>query len=115
MSIARRVRSVELLYARLDKEIAQFQSTTKLHCIAGCGKCCTKPDIEASPLEFLPWAFQQFLEGRALEALDRVKKSPSSICILFSSVVTGRFKQGQVFRVRPSRADMPLVRLCGWA
>lgn len=84
MSIARRVRSVELLYARLDKEIAQFQSTTKLHCIAGCGKCCTKPDIEASPLEFLPWAFQEFLEGRALQALERVKKSPSTVCILFS-------------------------------
>ncbi len=95
MSIARRVRSVELLYTRLDKEIAQFQSTTKLHCIAGCGKCCTKPDVEASPLEFLPWAYHQFLQGRALEALDRLKRSPSSVCILYSPLSLGDMGKGK--------------------
>ena len=38
-------------------EIIAFQKETKLGCIAGCGKCCSTPEIDASPLEFLPWAF----------------------------------------------------------
>lgn len=84
MSIRRKVHSVNLLYARLEKEIAAFQSESQLSCVSGCGKCCTKPDVEASPLEFLPWAFHQFVEGKALEVLQRLQKEPNSICILFS-------------------------------
>ncbi len=84
MSIQRRVRSVELLYGQLEKEIAKFQSHTKLHCVAGCGKCCTNPEVEASPLEFLPWAYHIFLEGMALQVLDEIKKHPTSICHLYS-------------------------------
>ena len=59
MAIEHKVRLVEELFDRLEKEIAIFQSETHLHCIAGCGKCCSTPEIEASPLEFLPWAFQE--------------------------------------------------------
>ena len=97
MSIIRRVTAVEVLFADLEQEIAIFQAETKLHCIAGCGKCCTKPDVEASPLEFLPWAFHIFKEGRAMEVLEELKKEPSTICYLFrplSTVDSGRGKCG---------------------
>ncbi|MCJ7467264.1 MAG: YkgJ family cysteine cluster protein [Maribacter sp.] len=86
MSIQRRVRSVELLFHQLEKEIAQFQSHTKLHCIAGCGKCCTKPDVDATPLEFLPWAYHIFLEGMAMQVLEEIKKQPTAICHLYRSL-----------------------------
>ncbi len=86
MSIQRRVRSVGVLYDQLEKEIAQFQSHTKLHCIAGCGKCCTKPDVEASPLEFLPWAYHIFLEGMAMDVLGEIKKKPTATCHLYRSL-----------------------------
>ena len=73
MSIAHKVRSVERLFARLEIEINAFQKSSGLHCLAGCGKCCTKPDIDATPLEFLPYAFDLFLAGKADETLEKLK------------------------------------------
>lgn len=84
MSIALKVRAVERLFARLQGEITEFQHSSGLHCLAGCGRCCTKPDIEATPLEFLPFAFDLFLAGNAEEMLERLKTEKSGICVLYS-------------------------------
>lgn len=84
VSIERKVNKVNQLYDRLDQEISAFQSETNLHCKVGCGKCCTKPDIEASPLEFLPWAFHLFLNGKAEETLDNLNQNSSSICSIYT-------------------------------
>jgi Fe-S-cluster containining protein len=84
MTIESRVSLVEELYKNLDLEIAEFQSHTKLSCVSGCGKCCTKPDIDASPLEFLPWAFHLFLEGEAEIVLKKLNLRESSICHIYS-------------------------------
>lgn len=83
MSIESKVRRIEHLFDRLDCEISQFQSQTNLHCIADCGRCCTKPDIEASPLEFLPWAFYLFLNGLGQKTLMELKEYSSSTCYLY--------------------------------
>ena len=52
MSIERKVREVEKLFVRLDIEINGLKKATQLHCISGCGKCCTKPDIKLHLLSF---------------------------------------------------------------
>ena len=83
MSIERRVRLVETLFERLDQEIAVFQTETQLHCQTGCGKCCTKPTIEASPLEFFPWAFQLFLNDEAEKMLTLLHAKTTSICQIY--------------------------------
>ena len=72
MSIAERVLQVEALFNQLELEINTFQEQTKLGCIAGCGKCCNNPDIDASPLEFLPWAYHLYLKGKAETILDQL-------------------------------------------
>lgn len=72
MSIADRVKLVEALYNQIELEINTFQEQTKLGCIAGCGKCCNNPDIDASPLEFLPWAFHLYLKGEAEAMLEQL-------------------------------------------
>ena len=69
MSIVRKVKAVERIFNELEEEINNFKSLTNLHCLSGCGKCCTKPDIEASPLEFLPLAFEWFKAGVAHQKL----------------------------------------------
>lgn len=84
MSIARKVRAVERLFRRLDKEISTFQQASGLHCLSGCGKCCTKPDIEASPLEFLPLAFHWFVTRQAETMLNQLEKGTSGICTLYA-------------------------------
>jgi hypothetical protein len=81
-----RVKAVEALFAGLDLEIATFQAESGLGCKVGCGKCCTHPDIDASPLEFLPWAFHLFLNGKAEDTLDGLGASSSSLCYLYKPV-----------------------------
>ncbi|MFV8392519.1 YkgJ family cysteine cluster protein [Flavobacterium sp. LB2P6] len=83
MSIEHKVRLVEELFHRLENEITAFQSETHLQCRAGCGKCCSTPDIVASPLEFLPWAFHLFLNGKAEEMLVELNNKSDSNCHLY--------------------------------
>lgn len=84
MSILSKVRLIEHLYSQLDKEIDTFKQRTKLDCLSGCGKCCNKTDIEASPLEFLPWSFQVYVNGKSQEILDELNSRQNSECFLFN-------------------------------
>jgi hypothetical protein len=83
MAIEKKVKQVEILFDRLEKEITAFKSETNLNCLVGCGKCCSKPDIDASPLEFLPWAFNLFLNGKAEEMLEELNNSAISTCHIY--------------------------------
>ncbi len=83
MAIEHKVRLVEALFDRLEIEITAFKSETHLFCNAGCGKCCSNPSIDASPLEFLPWAFHLFLNGIAEETLAQLNNSASKNCHLY--------------------------------
>jgi hypothetical protein len=83
MAIEQKVRQVEELFERLDNEITAFKSETSLHCLVGCGKCCSKPDIDASPLEFLPWALYLFLNGKAEEVLLELDNSLITTCHIY--------------------------------
>jgi len=84
MSIVRKVRAVEKLYKELQQAISQFQEETGLHCISGCGHCCQKPDIEATVLEFLPFAYQLYIDGKAYEWLEQMEnRQQDAHCALF--------------------------------
>jgi Fe-S-cluster containining protein len=80
MGLEEKVNAVRQVFENLDQQIAGFQSATSLHCKWGCGKCCFKPDIEATILEFLPFAFYLHQTGKAEEWLDKLNDSDSSIC-----------------------------------
>jgi Fe-S-cluster containining protein len=83
MSIRRKVRSVEVIFRDLEQKIEAFKKDTQLHCVAGCGFCCTKPDIEATVIEFLPLAFHYFMTNQAEEKLAQLKENPEPVCIVF--------------------------------
>ena len=79
MSIKRKVKAVENLFGILEKEMNAFQKGTGMACVSGCGKCCFKPDVEATVLEFLPLAYHLLLDNRAedwLEKLNALQDSP---------------------------------------
>lgn len=84
MSIVRKVRAVEKVFKSLDQESGIFNHKTGIRCLDGCGKCCTKPDIEASPLEYLPLAFEWYRQGIAEEKYAMLKENKSPICINYS-------------------------------
>jgi Fe-S-cluster containining protein len=86
MSIERRVQLVENLFYQLEQESAQFEKSSGISCVSGCGKCCTFPSVEASPLEFLPWAFHLFLIGEAEKTLNILNNSQSLTCLIYKSL-----------------------------
>lgn len=76
------------MFEKLQKEVGQFQAKTRLHCLSGCGKCCTKPDISATVLEFLPLAYHLYKAERALPLLESIEKGDgTSVCHLFQPLV----------------------------
>ena len=87
-SMANKVRD---LHRDLDHAISDFQDASGLHCLFGCGKCCLKPDIEATPLEFLPLAESLFREGKAVEWMDTVLNE-GPVCKVFNKEQGGAGK-----------------------
>ncbi|UXX78326.1 YkgJ family cysteine cluster protein [Reichenbachiella carrageenanivorans] len=84
MSIVRKVKSIQRLFRQLDQEILTFNTHANLHCLSGCGKCCSKPDISVSPLEFLPWAFHLFKTRQIDDTLLALEQSSLSICHIYN-------------------------------
>jgi Fe-S-cluster containining protein len=89
MSLEEKVRAVETVFDSLDKAIASFQASSGLHCKAGCGKCCFKPDIEATALEFLPFAYHLYKHDKCFEWLNRLMQQPSGICTILNPLQAG--------------------------
>lgn len=87
MAIESKVRLVERLFDNLEIEINTFKSKIHLECLSGCGKCCTTPSIDASPLEFFPWAFYLFLNGKAEEILHELKINKQTNCLIYKPVI----------------------------
>jgi uncharacterized protein len=84
-----KVQAVESVFLKLDQEIAKFQSWSTLHCKFGCGKCCFKPDIEATVLEFLPFAYHLHKAGIAYDWLQRLTDSTGSVCLILNPTQAG--------------------------
>lgn len=89
MMLEEKVRQVEELFADLDSSIAVFQSWSGLHCKSGCGKCCFKPDIEATILEFLPFALHLNQTGVAEDWLSKLGSTPPSVCLVLNPTQSG--------------------------
>lgn len=64
MNLIEKAGAVEQVLLELDEAISKFQNWSSLKCTFGCGRCCFKPDIEASSLEFLPLALKIYREGK---------------------------------------------------
>jgi len=84
-----KIKSVKAVFEKLDAEISKFQSATSLHCKSGCGKCCFKPDIEATILEFLPFAFHLYQSNQVEEWLTKLQETDSEICLILNPTQAG--------------------------
>jgi Fe-S-cluster containining protein len=84
MNLAEKSRAVSILFDQLEEESKQFASESGLGCVSGCGACCANPEVSASPLEFLPLAFDFYNKGLSetiLSLLDSEEESKS--CIVY--------------------------------
>jgi uncharacterized protein len=89
VDLLEKIKAVEAEFQNLDREISSFQSWSGLGCKAGCGKCCFKADIEATVLEFLPFALHLHQQDQAFEWLEKIKITDSTICSILNPLQGG--------------------------
>lgn len=89
MELPEKIVAIEQLFEKLDHEISAFQSWSGLQCAWGCGKCCFKADIEATILEFLPFAHYLHQQNLAFDWLEKLKTNTNSICLILSPTQSG--------------------------
>jgi uncharacterized protein len=89
VSFIEKVQAVEGVFRELDAAISSFQSRSTLHCQFGCGKCCFKADIEATVLEFLPFAHFLYEKGIAYEWFEKLRTSDETVCHILSPTQAG--------------------------
>jgi Fe-S-cluster containining protein len=85
VSLSQKVQAVEDAFALLNQEMSDFKEWSSLSCLLGCGRCCQKPDIEATILEFLPFAYHLFLFNEAEKWLEKLENHTDPICVLFEA------------------------------
>ena len=89
MTIPEKANAVAEVFDELDERIATFQANTTLHCKFGCGKCCFKPDIEASVLEFLPFALYLHQNKLAEQWLEKLESTSDPLCLILNPTQAG--------------------------
>jgi len=85
---------VEQFYTALDQDLNAFQTQAKYGCTTGCSKCCTSPNIEATILELLPYAFHLYKNNTAETVYDSLLLNTSPICNLYQPLQTPTQKGG---------------------
>jgi len=89
MHLYQTVNKVEKLFSVLEKDLNRFQDSSKLGCVAGCGLCCRKADIEASVLEMLPFSYHLFKKNKAAAFYEKLKpRMDEPICVLLAPVLS---------------------------
>ncbi len=85
MLLEKKIAEVEKIFKSLEKDMTAFKKKSGISCLNGCYHCCTKTDIHATVLEFLPLAYYLFKENLADEVLERMDARPDQdTCMLFS-------------------------------
>jgi Fe-S-cluster containining protein len=89
VDIEEKIAAVRGVFKELDAEIVSFQSWSALHCKPGCGKCCFKPDIEATVLEFLPFAHYLYLKDEAYSWHEKLGTASDTLCLILNPQQSG--------------------------
>lgn len=84
MTLPEKIQAVTEVFEQLDSDVTAFQAQSHLRCLPGCGKCCFKPDIEATVLEFLPFAMHIYKAGKAKAWLKTIRTTLSPLCVILN-------------------------------
>jgi Fe-S-cluster containining protein len=100
-------RLVEAVFDELEQTFSQYQQDTGLTCLSGCGACCNKPTVEATPLEMLPLALNLYDQGRAEQVLGELQLYSGFSCFNFTRhSLDGMAGQCSVYKLRPAICRM---------
>lgn len=71
------------LYQEMSDSFSSYQNSTRWSCLAGCGKCCLNPDVEATLFEMIPMALRIYDEGLFDEWVEKLETSEQEYCLLY--------------------------------
>ena len=91
MHLLNKINFVKLILAEADNHVAEFQRISNIACIANCGLCCTKPDIEATVIEFLPAAYELCISNDYLSIYELIENKSDTTCIFYNAFSNGKF------------------------
>lgn len=84
MNLAEKSLATLAVFTELQSDTKQFVAESGLGCVSGCGFCCANPKVPASPLEFLPLAFDLYEKGLAESTLILVEKmEEGASCVMY--------------------------------
>lgn len=96
----------------IDRATTAFQTATGLQCPPGCGACCQNPEVETTPLEMLPIAWELHQRGELSKWIEQMAAvNGEGICVFYRSdpEIAGNGRCS-IYPWRPS-----LCRLFGFA
>lgn len=86
MNLFEKSEAVKEVFQELENESKEFHAEAGMGCISGCGFCCANPDVPASPLEFLPLAFDLYKKGHAEDIANTLANEDNlGNCIVYRS------------------------------
>ena len=85
---------VEQVFRELDIHLKQTAVESGLNCPDFCGVCCRKPDIEATPLEFMPLAAWLYKTGKVNEFLAKLDNPNHNWCACLDPDATTKGEWG---------------------
>ncbi len=72
MNLFEKSEAVKEVFQELEDEAKKFHAEAGMGCLSGCGFCCANPEVPATPLEFLPLAFDLHAKGLAEEVANQL-------------------------------------------
>ena len=89
MYLKQKIQAVNRVFMQADTHVSSFRKRSGLACPPACGVCCFKSDIQATVLEFLPAAYELYLNGKTLEILEKLEKRSDNICVFYDPTGEG--------------------------
>lgn len=80
ISIYQKIQKVETLQRTIDREVTRFKHRVCIDCLQHCAACCSFSEVQATPLEFLPFAYHALKLGLIDQWHDELAQHQGSLC-----------------------------------
>lgn len=98
--------NLQKVYQEISDTFSFYQASTGWGCLAGCGRCCFHPEVEASLYEMIPMALRIYDEGHIEDWIEKLENYTLPHCPIY---VAGE-NEGQgscgLYQERPSLCRM---------
>lgn len=82
-SLYQKIQRTETLQKTIDRDIRQFKLFNRIDCLEHCSECCRYDNIQATALEFLPFAWHTYRLGLLESWLEKLENHHEPQCVFY--------------------------------